>query len=89
MARKPMTPEKARQYWRKTSHLMWIVLAVWAALGVGVHVFAADLNHVVILGFPLGYYMAAQGSLIGFVVLIFWYTRRQNDIDEDFHVSED
>ena len=89
MARQPMTPDKARRYWLETSHLMWIVLGVWFVLGIGIHVFADTLNAVVILGFPLGYYMAAQGSLIGFVVLIFWYTRRQNTIDEDFHVSED
>jgi putative solute:sodium symporter small subunit len=33
--------------------------------------------------------MAAQGSLIGFVLLIFWYARRQNQIDEDCHLAED
>ena len=89
MARAPMTPEKARQYWLKTSHLMWVVLAAWLALSIGAHLYAERLNAVTILGFPLGYYMAAQGSLIGFVLLIFWYARRQNRIDEDFHLSED
>ena len=47
------------------------------------------LNNVVILGFPLGYYMAAQGSLIVFVILIFWFASRQNAIDEEFGVAED
>jgi putative solute:sodium symporter small subunit len=89
MARETMTPDKGRRYWLKTSHLMWTVLALWAVLGLGIHLFAETLNAVVILGFPLGYFMAAQGSLIGFVVVIFWYTKRQNSIDEEFHVSED
>jgi putative solute:sodium symporter small subunit len=43
----------------------------------------------VILGFPLGFYMAAQGSLIVFVVLIFWFAHRQNRIDAEFGVAED
>ena len=33
--------------------------------------------------------MAAQGSLIVFVVLIFWFAHRQNQIDEEFGVAED
>jgi putative solute:sodium symporter small subunit len=47
------------------------------------------LNSIVIFGFPLGFYMAAQGSLIVFVVLIFWFSHRQNQIDEDAGMAED
>jgi putative solute:sodium symporter small subunit len=43
----------------------------------------------VILGFPLGYYMAAQGSLIAFVVMLFWFARKQNAIDEKHGVAEE
>jgi putative solute:sodium symporter small subunit len=43
----------------------------------------------VILGFPLGFYFAAQGSLIAFVILIFWYAAKQNRIDEEFNVDEE
>ena len=89
MAQQPTKPENGQRYWQKTSRLMLIVLTLWAIIGLGIHLFAESLNAIVILGFPLGYYIAAQGSLIGFVVLIFWYSRRQNDIDEEFHVAED
>ncbi|HVI50014.1 MAG TPA: DUF4212 domain-containing protein [Candidatus Sulfotelmatobacter sp.] len=89
MAKNALTPENARHYWAETSRLMWLVLALWFVLGLGLHVFSDSLNKVVILGFPLGFYMAGQGALIGFVVVIFWYTRRQNGIDEDFNLSED
>jgi putative solute:sodium symporter small subunit len=47
------------------------------------------LNEFTFLSFPLGYYMAAQGSLIVFVVLIFWFASRQNQIDEEFGVAEE
>jgi putative solute:sodium symporter small subunit len=40
------------------------------------------------MGFPLGFYMAAQGSPIIFVILIFWSVRRQEEIDEECGVAE-
>jgi putative solute:sodium symporter small subunit len=76
-------------YWRKTSSLMWTVLAVWFVAGFLVHIFAPALNPIHILGFPIGFYMAAQGSLIIFVVGLFWFAKRQNQIDEEFGVQED
>ncbi len=79
----------AERYWRKTSGLMWLMLAIWAIAGFGVHVFATSLNAIRVFGFPLGFYMAAQGSLIVFVVMLFWFARRQNAIDEEFGVEED
>ena len=51
-------------YWARTKRLMITCLVIWAIFGFGVHLFATQLNQIVILGFPLGFYMAAQGSLI-------------------------
>jgi putative solute:sodium symporter small subunit len=76
-------------YWRKTSGLMWTMLAIWAFASFFIHFFAPALNPIHILGFPLGFYMAAQGSLIIFVVGLFWFAKRQNQIDEEFGVQED
>lgn len=67
---------------------MWIVLAIWFVFSFVIHLFASQLNEIVIFGFPVGFYMAAQGSLIVFVILIFWYASRQNRIDEDHGVAE-
>lgn len=82
-------PATARAYWAKTSGLMWTVLAMWFIAGFGIHIFAPSLNAIHVLGFPLGFYFAAQGSLIVFVVGLFWFARRQNQIDESFGVQED
>jgi len=84
-----VSPEKAKSHWAKTSALMWTVLTIWFLASFVVHFFAPALNQIVIFGFPLGFYMAAQGSLIIFVALIFWYAFRQNRIDEEFGVAED
>jgi putative solute:sodium symporter small subunit len=82
-------PATAKAYWAKTSNLMWLVFGIWFFFSFVVHVFAPSLNGITILGFPLGFYMAAQGSLIVFVVALFWFGKRQNEIDEEFGVQED
>lgn len=84
-----LTPEKAKAHWAKTSGLMWLMLAIWFFFSFVVHFFAPSLNEIKIIGFPLGFYMAAQGSLIAFVVAIFWYAKRQDAIDEEFGVAEE
>ena len=57
-------------HWRKTTNLMFMHLGIWFFFGYIVHMFVVPLNKIIIpvLGFPLGFYMAAQGSLIVFVV---------------------
>lgn len=84
-----MTPAQRAAYWRKTSGLMWTIMILWFIFSFGIHLFAVQLNQVAFLGFPLGFYMAAQGSLIAFVVLCFWNAMAQNKIDKEFGVAED
>ena len=84
-----ITPEVAQRHWRKTSALMWTTLFFWFLFSFVIHFFVDSLNEIVILGFPLGWYFAAQGSLIIFVVLCFWFASRQNRIDEDCGLAED
>ena len=84
-----ISPEAGAAHWAKTRTLMWICLAIWAIFSFVIHMFVGALNEISFLGFPLGFYMAAQGSLIVFVVLIFWYVARQNAIDEEFGAAED
>lgn len=84
-----MTPDQRAGYWRKTSRLMWIIMFLWFFFSFFVHLFAVQLNSFSFLGFPFGFYMAAQGSLIAFVVLCFWNAHAQNKIDQEFGVRED
>jgi putative solute:sodium symporter small subunit len=89
MSAQQLTPERREEHWRRTRNLMWTILALWFFFSFVVHFFAVQLNEIVIFGFPLGFYMAAQGSLIAFVVLCFWNASAQNKIDEEFGVAED
>ena len=84
-----ITPEVRAAHWAKTKRLTITVLVIWFVFSIVVHWFADALNAISLFGFPLGFYMAAQGSLIIFVVLIFYLAYRQNKIDEEFGVAED
>jgi putative solute:sodium symporter small subunit len=76
-------------WWSRTKGLMITCLAIWAIFSFVIHFFVGGLNEITFLGFPLGYYMAAQGSLIVFVILVFWFSGRQDSIDCEFGVAED
>ena len=78
-------------HWDKTTRLMLTHLGVWFFFGYIVHMFVKPLNNIIIpiLGFPLGFYMAAQGSLIVFVVMLFVFAWQQDRIDRQHGVAED
>jgi putative solute:sodium symporter small subunit len=91
MAKPADTPANQEAHWNKTTRLMLIHLGIWFFFGYVIHMFVKPLNTIVIpiLGFPLGFYMAAQGSLIVFVVMLFMFARQQNRIDEEHGYAED
>jgi len=70
------------QYWSNTSKLVGAVVVMWAVFSMVIPSLVYQLNEIRFLTFPLGFYMAAQGSLIGFVWLIFWFNKNQSKIDE-------
>jgi putative solute:sodium symporter small subunit len=78
-------------HWNRTTRLMLTHLGLWFFFGYVVHMFVVPLNaiKIPILGFPLGFYMAAQGSLIAFVVMLFMFARQQDRIDREHGVAED
>jgi putative solute:sodium symporter small subunit len=84
-----MLPKDVEAYWSRTRGLMLTMLGLWIFFSFVIHMFVEPLNAIVIAGFPLGFYMAAQGSLIAFVVMLFWFARRQDAIDRQFGVAED
>ena len=76
-------------YWSENKRLTTITLAIWALVSFGAVFFVDALDTIVIFGFPLGYYMAAQGSLIVFVALIFNYSAMMNRIDRKYGLQEE
>ena len=76
------------KHWEKTKGLMILTLAIWFFFGYVVFMFGSSLNDASFLGYPLAYYMCAQGSIVAFVILIFRFANRQEKIDEEFGFTE-
>ena len=84
-----MDTSNREEHWRRTKSLMIVTLTIWFIFSFVVHWFAASLNSVTIFGWPLGFYMAAQGSLIVFVVQLFIFVRMQDNIDRECGMAEE
>lgn len=85
-----LTPEQKESYWRYNARLTMILLAIWFVVAYLLGgIFAGALNSVVIFGFPLGYYIAAQGALIVFVLEIAIYARLMNKKDLEYGIHEE
>jgi putative solute:sodium symporter small subunit len=83
---------RAAAYWRRNLRYLAVLLAVWFAVSFGGGIlFAGTLNAVRIpgTGFPLGFWLAQQGSIYVFVVLIFVYVWLMNRLDREFGVDEE
>lgn len=76
-------------HWQRTKRLMILTLSLWFIFSFVVHWFANAFNEFSFLGFPLGFYMAAQGSEVIFVILIFWFARTQHNIDRETGFAEE
>jgi len=76
-------------HWSRTRNLMIVHLTIWFVFSFVVHWFANSLNNISFLHFPLGFYMAAQGSLAVFVIQLFVFVRQQDRIDRECGMAED
>lgn len=79
----------ANLYWRKTRSLTLVLLGVWVIITFGLAWFARDLNEFSLFGFPLGFYMAAQGTLVIYLFLISIYNRRMRKLEERFGIEDE
>lgn len=80
---------KETVHWSRTRGLMILHLSIWFVFSFVVHWFASSLNQINFFGWPLGFYMAAQGSLIVFVVQLFIFVKQQEKVDRECGVAED
>jgi putative solute:sodium symporter small subunit len=81
--------ERHHEYWRKNLIITAILMVIWFIATFVEAWYARELNQVTFLGFPLGFYMSAQGSLIIYVVIIWFYARYMNRLDEEYGVAEE
>ena len=77
------------EHWRRTRNLMIVHMVIWFIFSYVVHWIAPQLNKFSFLSFPVGFYMAAQGSLVAFVVQLFIFNWQQEKIDQECGMAEE
>lgn len=82
--------EAAREYWRANIKLLAVLLSIWFIVSFGAGILLVDwLNQFRVGGFKLGFWFAQQGSIYTFLILIFVYVYKMNQLDRRFGVRED
>ena len=73
---------KNNTYWKKNIKYISILLSLWFLVSFGCGIlFVEQLNTIQIGGFKLGFWFAQQGSIFGFVIIIFSYIYLMNRLD--------
>ncbi len=75
-------------YFREKTTYMVIYFIIWAIVSYGVVLFAEPLSDVYFNGFPLHYFMGAQGALATFIILLFVNAIVGDKIDKKYGIDE-
>ena len=80
--------ERHRAYWRKNLRITAILMAIWFFVTFVIGYFARDLNFT-FFGWPFSFWVAAQGALIVYVGIIWYYASYMNRLDQKHGVAEE
>ncbi|MBU2963331.1 DUF4212 domain-containing protein [Citreicella sp. C3M06] len=77
-------------YWKANLRIIIISLIIWALCSFGFGILLRPmLSGIAVGGSDLGFWFAQQGSILVFLVLIFFYAFRMNKLDKEFGVDEE
>lgn len=84
-----MTENRAHEYWKSNIKIVLSLLSVWFFISFVCGILLVDfLDNFRIGGFKLGFWIAQQGSIFVFVVLIFVYIRLMDKLDDRYNLNE-
>ena len=86
----PVDAPKHVHYWHANVKLLLLLLSIWFIASFGLSILAVDwLDQVKFMGFPLGFWMAQQGSIVVFLLIIAVYAWQMNRVDRKYGVEEE
>jgi putative solute:sodium symporter small subunit len=82
--------KKSLTYWHSNLSLILKLLSIWFIVSFGCGIlFKEQLDQFSIGGAPLGFWMAQQGSIICFVILLFLYAFMMDKLDKEHGYDEE
>ena len=77
-------------YWKENIRIVLSLLSVWFLVSFGMSILFVDyLDNFRFFGFKLGFWMAQQGAIYFFLVIIFVYVYKMKKLDRKYDVDED
>lgn len=80
--------ENHRRYWSRNLRVTAVLMAIWFVVTFGVTFFARSLSFD-FFGWPFSFWVAAQGALIVYVLIVWYYARYMDRLDRDHGCAED
>lgn len=77
------------EYYKKCRQIRITVLALLVSLTIIAPFFVSRLDSLILFGFPIGFYLTAQGAIILCIAIVFWFVTRQSRADREFGVIDD
>ena len=77
-------PEKDSLYWQKTRRMTLWLLLLWFSVTFSAIFFARHLSTYTLFGWPISFFMAAQGSILIVFGIIAFYAWRMNKLDKTY-----
>ena len=78
-----------KDYWKANIKLLIVLLTIWLVIWFGFGIILSDfLDQFSIGGFKLGFWFAQQGSIYGFVILIFVYVYAMKRLEKKLDQKE-
>jgi len=79
--------DKHREYWQRNLKITAILLVIWFLVTFVVGFFARDLTFN-FFGWPFSFWVGGQGALIVYLVIVGFYARHMNKLDQEYGVAE-
>lgn len=80
--------DRHTRYWRKNLRITGLLIGVWFLVTFVVVYFARDITFI-FFGWPFSFWVAAQGALLIYCLIIWFYARYMNRLDVEYGMTEE
>ena len=78
-----------KEYWSRNLRITAVLLGIWFVVTFVVSYYAREFFSFTFFGWPFSFWMGAQGALIVYVIIVWYYARRMNKLDREYGVDEE